>query len=50
MRLQVSQFRRCDMDTMTYIQTDYEGEGVNVSILMEVETAGVVCQTNGVIF
>lgn len=32
------------------VQSDYEGEGVNVSILMEVETAGVVCQTNGVIF
>ena len=38
------------MDTIIYIQSDYEGEGVNVSILMEVETAGVVCQSNGVIF
>ena len=39
------------MDTMIYIQTDYEGEGVNLSLIMEVEDSnGVVCQTNGVIF
>jgi len=31
-------------------KTGAEGEGMNVSILMEVETAGVVCQSNGVIF
>ena len=33
------------------VQTDYEGEGVNLSLIMEVEDSnGVVCQTNGVIF
>lgn len=38
------------MEPTIYTSSIYEGEGVNVSILMEVETAGVVCQTNGVIF
>ena len=39
------------MNTMFYIQSDYLGEGVNVSLIMEVEDSnGVVCQTNGVIF
>ena len=38
------------MDTMIYIQSDYDGEGVNVSILMEIETAGLFVKSNGVEF
>lgn len=33
------------------VQSDYVGQGVNLSLIMEVEDSnGVVCQTNGVIF